>query len=92
MDQLIIQDLHVSIAEQEIIRGLSLAVPKGEVHAIMGPNGSGKSTLAKVLAGHPDYAVTSGSVLMDGENVLELAPDERARQGGITAAPRGAGR
>ena len=56
-------------------------VPKGEVHAIMGPNGSGKSTLAKVLAGHPDYVVTSGSVLMDGENILELEPDERARRG-----------
>jgi len=81
MDQLAIQDLHVSIAEQEIIRGLSLTVPTGEVHAIMGPNGSGKSTLAKVLAGHPDYLVTSGSVLMDGENVLELEPDERARRG-----------
>ena len=81
MDQLVIQDLHVSIAEQEIIRGLSLTVPKGEVHAIMGPNGSGKSTLAKVLAGHPDYVVTSGSVAMDGENILELEPDERARQG-----------
>ena len=81
MDQLVIQDLHVSIAEQEIIRGLSLTVPKGEVHAIMGPNGSGKSTLAKVLAGHPDYDVTAGSVLMDGENILELEPDERARQG-----------
>ena len=81
MDQLVIQDLHVSIAGQEIIRGLSLTVPTGEVHAIMGPNGSGKSTLAKVLAGHPDYLVTSGSVLMDGENVLELEPDERARQG-----------
>ena len=81
MDQLVIQDLHVSIAEQEIIRGLSLTVPKGEVHAIMGPNGSGKSTLAKVLAGHPDYVVTSGSVLMDGENILELEPDERARRG-----------
>ena len=81
MDQLVIQDLHVSIAGQEIIRGLSLAVPTGEVHAIMGPNGSGKSTLAKVLAGHPDYVVTSGSVLMDGENVLEFEPDERARRG-----------
>ena len=81
MDQLVIQDLHVSIAGQEIIRGLSLTVPKGEVHAIMGPNGSGKSTLAKVLAGHPDYVVTAGSVLMDGENVLELEPDERARRG-----------
>src|SRR5436190_1585766 len=81
MSQLSIQDLRVSIAEQEIIRGLSLRVPKGEVHAIMGPNGSGKSTLAKVLAGHPDYLVTSGSVLMDGENVLELEADERARRG-----------
>ncbi|MGH8095340.1 MAG: Fe-S cluster assembly ATPase SufC [Chthoniobacterales bacterium] len=81
MDQLIIQDLHVSIAEQEIIRGLSLIVPKGEVHAIMGPNGSGKSTLAKVLAGHPDYILTAGSVTMDGENILELEPDERARKG-----------
>nr|MDQ6938853.1 ATP-binding cassette domain-containing protein [Verrucomicrobiota bacterium] len=65
MNQLVIQDLRASIPEQEIIRGLSLAVPKGEVHAIMGPNGSGKSTLAKVLAGHPDYQVTGGSVTMD---------------------------
>src|SRR4051812_20609438 len=81
MNQLSIQDLHVSISEQEIIRGLSLAVPKGEVHAIMGPNGSGKSTLAKVLAGHPDYKVLSGTIEMDGENIMELEPDERARKG-----------
>lgn len=81
MNQLSISNLRVSIAEQEIIRGLSLAVPKGEVHAIMGPNGSGKSTLAKVLAGHPDYKVTMGEVLMDGEDILGLAPDERARKG-----------
>ena len=81
MNQLSIHNLRVSIADQEIIRGLSLDVPKGEIHAIMGPNGSGKSTLAKVLAGHPDYKVTAGEVLMDGENVLELAPDERARKG-----------
>jgi Fe-S cluster assembly ATP-binding protein len=81
MQQLTIQDLHVSIGSQEIIRGLSLTVPRGEVHAIMGPNGSGKSTLAKVLAGHPDYVVSSGAVLMDGQNVLELEPDERARRG-----------
>ena len=79
--ELSIRDLHVSIGENEIIRGLTLAVPKGEVHAIMGPNGSGKSTLAKVIAGHPDYRVTSGEVLMDGENILELAADQRARKG-----------
>ena len=81
MNQLEIQDLHASIGGNEIIRGLSLAVPKGEVHAIMGPNGSGKSTLAKIIAGHPDYTVTSGAVLMDGENILELEPDVRARKG-----------
>src|SRR5256886_10604081 len=81
MNQLSIQELRVSIAEQEIVRGLSLEVPKGEVHAIMGPNGSGKSTLAKVVGGHPDYTVTAGEVLMDGVNVLELEPDERARAG-----------
>ncbi len=81
MNQLEIRDLYATIAGQEIIRGLSLIVPKGEVHAIMGPNGSGKSTLAKVIAGHPDYTVTSGAVLMDGVNVLELEPDERARKG-----------
>src|SRR5438067_3202875 len=81
MNQLSIQDLRVSIAEQEIIRGLSLAVPKGEVHAIMSPNGSGKSTLAKVLAGHPDYQVTKGKVTMDGINLMELEPDERSRKG-----------
>ncbi|MDQ3315439.1 MAG: ATP-binding cassette domain-containing protein, partial [Verrucomicrobiota bacterium] len=81
MNRLEIQHLQATIAEQEIIRGLSLTVPKGEVHAIMGPNGSGKSTLAKVLAGHPDYKVTSGSVSMDGEDILALEPDERARRG-----------
>jgi len=81
MNQLSISNLRVSIAEQEIIRGLSLTVPKGEVHAIMGPNGSGKSTLAKVLAGHPDYLVKKGEVLMDGESILSLEPDERARKG-----------
>ncbi len=81
MNQLEIQDLHATVAGQEIIRGLTLTVPKGEVHAIMGPNGSGKSTLAKIIAGHPDYTVTSGAVLMDGENILELEADERARKG-----------
>ena len=62
------------------MRGLTLRVPQGEVHALMGPNGSGKSTLAKVLAGHPDHRVIAGKFLMDGENLLELEPDERARR------------
>src|SRR5438105_2777624 len=81
MKELSVENLHVTIADQEIVRGLTLRVPRGEVHALMGPNGSGKSTLAKVLAGHPDYEVTKGKVMMDGENLLELEPDERARRG-----------
>jgi Fe-S cluster assembly ATP-binding protein len=81
MNGLVVKDLHVTIAGQEIVRGLSLVVPRGEVHAIMGPNGSGKSTLAKVMAGHPDYEVTAGKITMDDEDLLALEPDERARQG-----------
>jgi Fe-S cluster assembly ATP-binding protein len=81
MQQLEIRNLTAAIGENEIIRNLSLSVGAGEVHAIMGPNGSGKSTLAKVIAGHPDYEVRSGEVLMDGENILGLDPDERARKG-----------
>ena len=76
-----IKDLHASIDDKEILKGLNLTVNKGEVHAIMGPNGSGKSTLSKVLAGHPSYTVTSGEVLYNGENLLELEPDERAKAG-----------
>ncbi|MDE1170829.1 MAG: Fe-S cluster assembly ATPase SufC [Verrucomicrobium sp.] len=78
---LIIKDLHAKIGEKEILRGLNLEIPTGEVHAIMGPNGSGKSTLAKVMSGHPDYTVTGGEVILDGENILEMEPDERARKG-----------
>jgi len=76
-----IKNLHATVDGKEILRGISLTVNRGEVHAIMGPNGSGKSTLAKVLAGHPSYDVTGGEVLFDGTNLLELAPDERAREG-----------
>jgi Fe-S cluster assembly ATP-binding protein len=76
-----IRDLHARVEGKDILRGVSLTVKRGEVHAIMGPNGSGKSTLAKVLAGHPSYEVTSGEVLFDGKNLLELEPDERARGG-----------
>jgi Fe-S cluster assembly ATP-binding protein len=81
MNSLIIKDLHVSIGDKEIVRGLSLEVEKGKVHAIMGPNGSGKSTLSKALGGHPDYTITSGEVLMDGVNILEMEADARARAG-----------
>lgn len=81
MNELSVENLHVNIAGKEIVRGLTLHLPRGEVHAIMGPNGSGKSTLAKVLAGHPDYQVTQGKVVMDGEDILALEPDDRARRG-----------
>jgi len=81
MSSISVQNLHASINGQEILRGLDIEVSQGEVHAIMGPNGSGKSTLAKVMAGHPDYEVTAGDVLLNGESVLEMEPDERARKG-----------
>ena len=81
MNELRVDNLHVAIGDQQIVRGLSLTVPRGEVHAIMGPNGSGKSTLAKVMAGHPDYHVTKGKIIMDGEDVLAMEPDDRARKG-----------
>jgi Fe-S cluster assembly ATP-binding protein len=76
-----IQDLHVTVAGKEIIRGLDLSVKPGEVHAVMGPNGSGKSTLANVLAGRDGYEVTKGTVDYLGKNLLEMAPEERAREG-----------
>ncbi|ACZ42605.1 FeS assembly ATPase SufC [Thermobaculum terrenum ATCC BAA-798] len=80
---LVIKDLHVKLAEEdkEIIRGLDLELEKGKVHAIMGPNGSGKSTLSYTLAGHPNYEVTEGDILFEGESILELEPDERAQRG-----------
>lgn len=85
MSTLEIRDLHVSVETKEgpkpILRGVDLTISSGEVHAIMGPNGSGKSTLAYSIAGHPKYQVTSGSVTLDGEDVLEMSVDERARAG-----------
>src|SRR3546814_8767669 len=76
-----IKDLKASIEGKEILRGISLQVNPGEVHAIMGPNGSGKSTLSAILAGREEYEVTGGSVTYNGEDLLELAPEERARAG-----------
>ena len=85
MATLQITDLHVQIATEngpkEILKGLSLTIETGETHAIMGPNGSGKSTLASTIAGHPRYEVTSGSITLDGEDVLEMGVDERAQAG-----------
>ncbi len=81
MSQLEIKDLHISIGDKPIVKGFTLTIKQGEVHAIMGPNGTGKSTLAKAIAGHPDYTITRGDVLLNGQSVLAMEPDERARAG-----------
>src|SRR2546429_8141648 len=89
MATLEIKDLHVSVmaddVEKEILAGVNLTINAGETHAIMGPNGSGKSTLSYAIAGHPKYTVTSGSVLLDGEDALTMTVDERARAGRVLA-------
>ncbi|MDN4492927.1 MULTISPECIES: Fe-S cluster assembly ATPase SufC [Bacillales] len=81
MSTLVIKDLHVSIEDKEILKGLNLTINTNEVHAIMGPNGTGKSTLASAIMGHPKYEVTQGTIEIDGENVLEMEVDERAKAG-----------
>jgi len=78
---LVINDLHANVEGTPILKGVNLEIPKGEVHAIMGPNGSGKSTLSKIIAGHEDYEVTSGSVTLDGQDILDMDVDERSREG-----------
>ncbi|WP_033827946.1 Fe-S cluster assembly ATPase SufC [Bacillus andreraoultii] len=78
---LVIKDLHVSIEDKEIIKGLNLEIKPGEFHAVMGPNGAGKSTLASAIMGHPKYEITSGTITLDGEDVLEMEVDERAKAG-----------
>ena len=79
--ELVVKDLHVAVEGKEILKGLSLEISKGEIHALMGPNGSGKSTFANTLMGHPKYEVTSGEILFRGESVLEMETDERSRAG-----------
>lgn len=81
MSQLVINKLHARIEGKEILKGVSLEIPQGQVHALMGPNGSGKSTLAAALMGHPNYIVTEGTVTFDGQDVLSMKPDERAKLG-----------
>jgi Fe-S cluster assembly ATP-binding protein len=78
---LVIENLHVSVEGKEILKGVSLTVNQGEIHALMGPNGSGKSTLASTIMGHPKYTVTGGDIRFRGESILNLPPDERARRG-----------
>jgi len=81
MNMLSIKNLHASVEGKQILKGIDLQVRAGEVHAIMGPNGSGKSTLASVLAGREEYEVTEGSVDFLGKDILELSPEDRAREG-----------
>lgn len=76
-----IRNLHVAVDDKPILRGVNLTVKQGEVHALMGPNGSGKSTLANALMGHPAYTVTAGQIIFDGQDILEMEPDERSRAG-----------
>src|SRR5207302_7842381 len=85
MAQLEMRNLHVRAGDREILKGLDLTVESGRVHAMMGPNGSGKSTLANAIMGHPNFDVTEGEILLDGQDITEAEPDERARMGLLMA-------
>jgi len=88
IDTLTIRDLHVSVEDKPILRGVNLSMKKGETHALMGPNGSGKSTLGLAIMGHPNYVITQGSIELNGEDIADWAPDERARRGIFMAFQR----
>jgi Fe-S cluster assembly ATP-binding protein len=81
MSCLEIKDLHVNVEEKEIVKGINIKIKKGEIHAIMGPNGAGKSTLSYAVMGHPKYKITKGQIILEGEDITSLPPDERARKG-----------
>jgi len=81
MEKLVVENLHVNIGKEEILKGISITVKRGEIHALMGPNGAGKSCLANALMGHPKYTITKGKIFLDGKEITESAPDERARLG-----------
>jgi Fe-S cluster assembly ATP-binding protein len=81
MAKLEIRDLHATVEGTEILKGVNLTISQGEIHALMGPNGSGKSTLANTLLGHPKYKVTKGDILIDGQSIVDLSPDKRAKRG-----------
>ena len=81
MSELVIKDLHVKVEDIDILKGVNLSIKSGEVHAVMGPNGTGKSTLAYAMMGHPKYEITQGEVILDGEDILDLEPNERSEKG-----------
>ncbi len=87
MSELVIKNLHVNVEDTEILKGVDLTIKTGEVHAVMGPNGTGKSTLAYALMGHPKYNVTNGEATLNGQDLLDLDPNERSKSGIVLGFP-----